>query len=264
MPYSAIIIDNSTNARKSLASILKKNLEMEDIYSCSTGREAVATLRQVESINWVFCDSNIQDKDWIELLAEFKKLPSTANAKYILLSAESKREMLLQAASAGVKEFICKPFSPKTVLAKIHKLAQGKEQRKSTRVTLLEAIEAIVEFDDVKYDTSLVDVSLGGCMIRSKVFNKGGGFIFDVAKIQIPLKTELVEVSAELIRLERDTASEEKHIFAAFLFQDLSKESAKHLSTFLAKVKEPTKTKESPKEPTSTKPSESPNPDKAA
>jgi len=236
--YVALIIDNNANARKILASVIRQQFSMRDIFTSSSGREAMAVIRQSDNIDWVICNSELEDKDCFELIEEAKKQKSTKNAKFVLTSSNSDRSILLKAASCGVNSFILKPFTPKTIYAKMQKLVDGKSQRKSKRIELLEAIEARVQFAEAKYKSVLVDVSLGGCMIKSGLFNKGG-LIYDNAKIQIPLDKESISVEAQLIRMERDMSSEKKLICSAFIFTNVSKSNAARLTDFLSKIKNP-------------------------
>ncbi len=210
---------------------------MRDIYSSSCAREASAVLRQIENIDWIFFNSELADKDAFEFVKEMQGLKSTESAHYILTSSDSNREILLKAATVGVHAFIVKPFTPKIVIGKMQKLIGNKAQRKTRRVDLFEAFEATVHFKEAKYPSVLMDISLGGCMIKSPVYNQGGGMIYDKAKIRIPYENTIISLDAELIRLERDTSCEEPKILAAFLFNDIKEKYARSLTDFLAKIK---------------------------
>ena len=234
--YTAIIVDGNNTARKSLSSVIRQNYNMRDIYSSSCAREASAVLKQIENIDWVFFNNDLADKDAFEFVKEIREFKSTESAKYILTSSDSNRETLLKAATAGVNSFIVKPFTPKIVIGKMQKLIGNKAQRKTRRVDLFEAFEATVHFKEAKYLSVLMDISLGGCMIKSPIYNQGGGMIYDKVKIRIPYEDTNISLDAELIRLERDTSSEESKILAAFLFKDIKEKYARNLTSFLAKI----------------------------
>jgi len=236
--YSAIIVDGNNTSRKTLSSVIRQNYNMRDIYSSSCAREASAVLKQVETIDWIFFDNELTDKDAFEFIKEVKQLKSAEVAKYILTSSDSNRDTLLKAATAGVHAFILKPFTPKVILEKMQKLVESKAQRKSRRVDLFEAFEATVYFKEAKYRSVLVDISLGGCKVKSPIYNQGGGMIYDKVKIRIPYDKTNISLDAELIRLERDmSGDEEPKILAAYLFKEIKEKHGRTLTDFLTKIK---------------------------
>ena len=234
--YTAIIVDGNNTARKSLSSVIRQNYNMRDIYSSSCAREATAVLKQIDYIDWVFFNNTLVDRDAFEFVKEIQEFKSTESAKYILTSSDTNREVLLKAATSGVNAFIVKPFTPKIVLGKMQKLTDGKAQRQTRRVELFGAFEAAVHFQEAKYRAELVDISLGGCMIKSTNFSKGGGKVYDNAKIRIPFEDSYISLNAELIRLERDTSSEEPKVLAAFIFKEIKDKYARMLASFLSKI----------------------------
>jgi len=238
--FTAIIVDANNSARKSLASIIKQSYVMRDVYSSSCAREASAVLRQIDSIDWVFFDNELSDRDSFEFLKEIKELKSTENAKFIMTSSEANRDTLIKAATSGVNAFVAKPFTPKIILDKMQKFVDGKVQRKAQRVDLFEAFEATIHFKEAKYRSVLVDISVGGCKIKSSLYSQGGGMIYDKAKIRVPFEDSIMSLDSQLIRLERDVSSagdEEPKIIAAFVFKELQEKYAKLLAEFLAKIK---------------------------
>jgi len=234
--FSAIIIDSSQSSRKTLAAVIRQQFTMKDVYSASSAREAIAAIRQVEKLDWIFCDNQLSDEDAFDFLEQTKKIKSTADSKIILLSADGGKEALMLAATHGVNDIILKPFTPKVIQEKVRKLVGSQNKRSSKRISLLEAFEATIEFKDGKYKSALIDISLGGCMAKTPLFSKGG-MIYDKAIIKIPLEKEEIKLKAELIRLERDNSTEASILLAAFIFDKMSPEAAKILSNFLSTMK---------------------------
>ena len=227
---TAIIIDSDKSYRKALASIIRNNFKITDIYTCTTGREALGVARQSGKIDLVFCDSQIDDQAVLTLVADLKASESTASAHYILLSNNSKRDFLLEAASSGVNAFILKPFTTKAVTENVRKLIGGKPQRKTKRIKLFNTISGHVAFKGAKYKGDINDISKGGCMILLPPLDQGGT-IFDKCAIRITFDEHSVDLTGELIRMERDTTSEEKKVAAAFIFKNLVGETAKKFET---------------------------------
>lgn len=235
--YAALIIDNNLTSSKTFSSMLKRNFNMNALYASSTGQEAILAAKNAKKMDWVFCDSNLPDRDCFQLLDDLKEIDSTRQAKIILISSSSNRDLLIQATNSGVREFILKPFTQKTILAKLTKLTNGKSLRKNKRITLLKAYEAEINFSGVQYKSSLIDISFGGCMVSSEVFNNGGGLIYDTASINIQLNDENLDFTGQLIRIERDTSSNAQMINSAFLFHGLSNKTVLALNKFLEKIK---------------------------
>jgi len=234
--HSALIIDHSSSARKILASVIRQNFKMNDVYTVSSAREATGVLRQVDKIDWIFCDNKLTDKDTFEFLGESREIRSTTDSKVILLSSDGGKEALMKAASHGVSDIILKPFTPKVIVEKVKKLVDRKSQRANKRVALFEAFEAHIAFGSAKYKSALIDISLGGCMAKTPLFNNGG-MIYDDAVITIPLEKQSIKLNAELVRLERDNSSEAKILLAAFVFNNMPEKSANVLSNFLKTMK---------------------------
>ena len=177
--YSALIIDSNSTTRKALASIIRKYFPMREIHAGQSGRDAIALLKKSEKIDWIFCDSDITDKSVFELIDEAKNNPCSEKAKFVLLTSKTDREFLLEASSAGVTTFIVKPFTPKTVIEKVKHFIDGKTLRAAPRIQLLEAVAAKIIFPNGEYDANLIDISSGGCMVKSTVFSKEGCTIYD-------------------------------------------------------------------------------------
>ena len=223
MGCTAIIVDSDKNYRKSLASIIRSHFKFEEIYSCTTAREAIGVARQVQQINLFFCDSNISDQSVLKFVKELKDIESASNAQFILLSNNSSREFLLEAASCGVNAFLLKPFTTKTVTQNIRKLIDGKTQRKTKRIKLFNTVSCAVAFKGAKYKGEIDDLSKGGCMIRLPPLSEGGT-IFDRCAIRISYDGESVDLTGELIRLERELSGESKMVNAAFIFHKMQED----------------------------------------
>ena len=236
LSHTAIIIDPSSTARKTLASLIRQYFKMKEIYSAASPSEASGVLRKSEKIDWIFCDNVLADKDSFKFLDDIKKTENCEDSKVVLLSADGGKEALVKAALHGVNDIILKPFSPKVIFEKVKKLTVTNDQiqRKPKSIPLLEAYEAHIEFKSAKYKSALIDISLDSCVTKAPLFNKGG-MIYEKAIIHIPLEEKPIKFGAELIRLERDSASESKIVLAAFVFREMSPKSEKVLSHFVSK-----------------------------
>lgn len=235
----AVIVDSNQESCDLLKSVINQNFELQAIYTFTSAQKASTEIPKLSKVDLLFFDSDLSDINCFDFINDLKQENSLQSCKYTLLSQNNNQELLLQAASVGVHEFLLKPFTENAVVAKMRKLALGKQQRQSERISLFEAINANLQFGNHEYHGAIVDLSEGGCLVKTTLFNKGGGFIYDICNITIATD-EQINLDAELIRLERDATSENSSIFAAFIFQNVGSDMSQKLTKFLAKVTQPT------------------------
>ena len=223
---NALIVDNNKVNRKNLHSISRNLLGIKATEACESARDAVRIFQETEKLDIIFIDHETVNGETFNLLDEAKQKFQNKELKIILLASRASRDFLLEAASKGVSTFIVKPYNPKTIVEKVQKLYSSKAQRKSKRLSLLGAVPADIIHEDNKFDGALLDISSGGCLIQTPGFRRTGIEIFDTLTLRIPFEEEYVDLSAELIRLERNLTEESKMINAGFIFKEMHKDTA--------------------------------------
>lgn len=103
-------------------------LGFKRIEEAKDGAEAMAKIQAALSSNdpyqMVFCDWNMPNKTGIEVLQECRGNASTKNLPFVMVTAESEQERVIQALKAGADDYIVKPIAVATLQKKIAKLLQ--------------------------------------------------------------------------------------------------------------------------------------------
>ncbi len=117
MAKRVLITDDALFMRVTLKNILINN-GYEIAGEAATGKESV-DLYQSTKPDLVTMDITMPEMDGITALREIRKIDP--NAKIIMCSAMGQKNIVLEAVSAGAKDFIVKPFQAEKVLEAIRK-----------------------------------------------------------------------------------------------------------------------------------------------
>lgn len=236
---AAVVVDQNVGDRRSIASILRKEFKITNIYQSGTARDALALLKDVDNIEWVLSESDLPDQTGFEFVTQARQLPSTQHSSFIMLSTRRDREALLLAAQAGVADYVIKPFTSSTLVSKLRKIANGHERRETKRIEVLADHKLHVTFGDHQYQGSLLDLSLGGCLVRTELFNKGGGCIYEVANLTLEVGSDPLSLKGKVVRTEGDleTNPDASTMKAAFRFINADPKTLDKISLLLASLK---------------------------
>lgn len=115
-----LIVDDFSTMRRIIKNLLS-DLGFNNTVEAEDGHSALAVLRQ-DAVELVITDWNMPGMSGIELLrairadAKFRALP------VLMVTAEAKREQIIEAAQAGVNGYIIKPFTAQTLEEKLAKV----------------------------------------------------------------------------------------------------------------------------------------------
>jgi len=235
--YSLLIVDPDKEIKLSISNILGQEFEIEEILTASTGKEALKLLSSNKTIDCVITNSQLNDNSGFSLISDIKQDQNFFNTSILLMSDKKDPEHILRAAACGASDFILKPFDNRSLTLKLKKLILGEKFRKHQRISTLEAFNIqIIYNDELHYDAKLLDISDGGCSVRSDAFTSEGR-IYDRVSLTISNNDEnILTIRSELIRIERDPESEDsdpKKVLAAFQFDDAEKNNIQKIRDFL-------------------------------
>jgi len=111
-----VVDDYSTMIR--ITHNLLKQLGFEQVDDANDGPTALAKLRR-RAYGLVISDWNMEPMSGFTLLQEMRSDPSLAEIPFIMVTAESKTENVIAAKTAGVSNYIVKPFNAQTLQSKI-------------------------------------------------------------------------------------------------------------------------------------------------
>ena len=115
-----LIVDDFSTMRRIIKNLLA-DLGFTNTVEAEDGHSALAVLRQ-DAVELVVTDWNMPGMTGIELLrairadAKFRALP------VLMVTAEAKREQIIEAAQNGVNGYIIKPFTAQTLEEKLNKV----------------------------------------------------------------------------------------------------------------------------------------------
>jgi two-component system chemotaxis response regulator CheY len=114
---SVLIVDDQQSMRGICKYILTQ-LGFTSITEAKSGRDALGKLEQAH-IDLIISDWNMDDIDGLTLLKVIRKHPKTAAMPFIMATGRSDKEQVKEAISAGVNNYIIKPFDALTMKKRI-------------------------------------------------------------------------------------------------------------------------------------------------
>lgn len=127
MPDLAIkimIIDDMSTMRRIIKNALKQ-LGYQNITEAEDGKDALGKLN-VEPVDFVISDWNMPNMTGLELLKNIRQSPALKGIPVLMVTAEAKKENIMDAVQAGVSNYIVKPFTADTLKEKIEKIFANK------------------------------------------------------------------------------------------------------------------------------------------
>lgn len=113
-----LVVDDVNTMRTQLKDILRA-VGIEQVMMASNGEEAKLIL-ETEFVHIIVADWHMSPTDGMELLKFVRTNPKLAKAVgFLMLTAESTKERVLQAIQSGVDDYVVKPVSPPLVQNKI-------------------------------------------------------------------------------------------------------------------------------------------------
>ncbi|MBY4677136.1 response regulator [Marinobacterium arenosum] len=121
-----LIVDDFSTMRRIIKKALT-SIEFKNFFEATDGLEALDTL-QSKNIDFLVTDWNMPNMSGLELVKEIRANSRLATIPILMVTAEAKREQIVQAAMAGVNGYIIKPFSAITLQEKVKQIFKRIEQ----------------------------------------------------------------------------------------------------------------------------------------
>jgi len=115
-----LIVDDFSTMRRIVKNLLN-DLGFMNTAEAEDGNSALSALR-ASSFEFVVTDWNMPGMTGIELLKAIRNDPKLAKLPVLMVTAEAKREQIVEAAQCGVNGYIIKPFTAQTLKDKLTKV----------------------------------------------------------------------------------------------------------------------------------------------
>ncbi len=116
-----LVVDDFSTMRRIVRNLLKE-LGFSNVHEAEDGVEALSKLRAENNFEFVVSDWNMPNMTGIELLKTIRADPALKHLPLLMVTAEAKRENIIEAAQAGASGYVVKPFTAATLDEKLKKI----------------------------------------------------------------------------------------------------------------------------------------------
>ncbi|PXX38829.1 chemotaxis protein CheY [Aquitalea sp. FJL05] len=117
-----LVVDDFSTMRRIVRNLLKE-LGFTNIDEAEDGQVALHKLKS-QNFDFIVSDWNMPNMTGIELLKAVRADQQIKHLPFMMITAEAKRENIVEAAMAGASGYIVKPFTAATLEEKMNKIFQ--------------------------------------------------------------------------------------------------------------------------------------------
>ncbi|OWY38753.1 response regulator [Xenophilus sp. AP218F] len=118
-----LVVDDFSTMRRIVRNLLKE-LGFTNVDEAEDGQVALHKLK-TQHFDFIVSDWNMPNMTGIELLKAVRADPQLKHLPFMMITAEAKRENIIEAAMAGASGYIVKPFTAATLEEKMNKIFQN-------------------------------------------------------------------------------------------------------------------------------------------
>lgn len=115
-----LVVDDFSTMRRIIKNLLR-DLGFTNTQEADDGLTALPMLKS-GNFDFLVTDWNMPGMQGIDLLKEVRADENLASLPVLMVTAEQKREQIIEAAQAGVNGYIVKPFTAVTLKEKLDKI----------------------------------------------------------------------------------------------------------------------------------------------
>jgi two-component system chemotaxis response regulator CheY len=119
-----LVVDDFSTMRRIVKNLLQE-LGYANVQEADDGSTALPMLKS-GNFDFVITDWNMPQLPGLELLKAVRADPKLAHLPVLMVTAEAKREQIVEAAQAGVSGYVIKPFTAQTLGEKLAKILQAR------------------------------------------------------------------------------------------------------------------------------------------
>jgi two-component system chemotaxis response regulator CheY len=118
-----LVVDDFSTMRRIVRNLLKE-LGFINVHEAEDGVEGLKKLRNDGNFEFVVSDWNMPNMTGIDMLRQIRADPALKHLPVLMVTAEAKRENIIEAAQAGASGYVVKPFTSATLDEKLNKVFQ--------------------------------------------------------------------------------------------------------------------------------------------
>ncbi len=123
-----LVVDDFATMRRIVRNLLKE-LGFTHVQEAEDGVDALAKLRKGDcEFDFVVSDWNMPNMTGIELLLAIRADSKLKHLPVLMVTAEARRENIIEAAQAGANGYVVKPFTSATLDEKLKKIFQNMQK----------------------------------------------------------------------------------------------------------------------------------------
>ena len=120
-----LVVDDFATMRKIIKKVLTE-LGYTNVEEAEDGKPAFQSLQTAHNsgqpFQFVISDWNMPGMTGIDLLRSCKADPNLKHIPFMLVTAESEQKNIVEAAKAGVSDYVVKPFNANTLKGKLERI----------------------------------------------------------------------------------------------------------------------------------------------
>jgi two-component system chemotaxis response regulator CheY len=116
-----LVVDDFSTMRRIVRNLLKE-LGFSNVTEAEDGVDALNKLRSEGNFEFVVSDWNMPNMTGIDLLKTIRADAALKHLPVLMVTAEAKRENIIEAAQAGASGYVVKPFTAATLDEKLKKV----------------------------------------------------------------------------------------------------------------------------------------------
>jgi DNA-binding response OmpR family regulator len=118
---NVLVVDDAAFIRDLIKKAMRDTFPSFKIHEAIDGRKAQSILKS-NSIDLVLCDWEMPEMSGLELITWMREEERYSKTPFMMITSRGERDHVIKAVTAGVSDYIGKPFTRDNFLAKVNKL----------------------------------------------------------------------------------------------------------------------------------------------
>ncbi|MEH6450023.1 MAG: response regulator [Oleispira sp.] len=118
---NVLVVDDAAFIRDLIKKAMRDSYPSFKIHEANDGRKAQTVLK-THPIDLVLCDWEMPEMSGLELITWMRTEERYANTPFMMITSRGERDHVIKAVTAGVSDYIGKPFTRDNFLTKVNKL----------------------------------------------------------------------------------------------------------------------------------------------